>query len=165
MDLAVYGAVGPAGGERQLAYRLLELALAREWGLQQLLEIARAEGGKPYFPQYPHIHFNLSHSRGAAVCALSGAPVGVDVEVLRPPPRHLAAGMGAQEFFRLWTAKEASAKLLGRGIAALRTQTPDSRCQCLEGFLPGCIVTVCPAAGPVRTIRMDPLFYGKQQNP
>lgn len=158
MDLAVYGAVGPEGGERQLAYRLLAAALEREWSLKQLPEIARTAGGKPYFPQYPHVHFNLSHSHGAAVCALSGAPVGVDVEVLRTPPQRLAAGMGAEAFFRLWTAKEATVKLLGLGIAALRTQEPDRRCQCLAGFLPGCIVTVCPASGPVRTVRMDPLF-------
>lgn len=158
MDLVVYGAVGPRGGERVLARRLLEAALERERGLRPLPEIVRAEGGKPYFPEYPRIHFNLSHSRGAAVCALSGAPVGIDVEALRAPPRHLAAGMEAEEFFRLWTAKEATAKLLGRGIAALRTQTPDRRCQCLEGFLPGCIVTVCPAAGPVRTVRLDSLI-------
>lgn len=159
MDLVVYGAAGPAGGERQLAYRLLEIALERECGLKQLPEIARAAGGKPCFPQYPHIHFNLSHSRGAAVCALSGAPVGVDVEVLRTPPRHLSAGLGTEEFFRLWTAKEATAKLLGLGVSALRTLAPDRRCQCLEGFLPGCIVTVCPASGPVRTVRMDPPFW------
>lgn len=158
MDLAVYGAVGPEGGERQLAYRLLAAALEREWSLKQLPEIARTAGGKPYFPQYPHVHFNLSHSHGAAVCALSGAPVGVDVEVLRTPPQRLAAGMGAEDFFRLWTAKEATVKLLGLGIAALRTQEPDRRCQCLAGFLPGCIVTVCPASGPVRTVRMDSLF-------
>ena len=82
MDLVVYGAVGPKESERELAYRLLELALQREYGLDSLPEIRRAAGGKPYFPQYPHIHFNLSHSRGAAVCALSGEPVGVDVELL-----------------------------------------------------------------------------------
>lgn len=155
MSLAVYGAAGPQGGERQLAYRLLAIALEREYGLTQLPEITRAAGGKPYFPHASHIHFNLSHSHGAAVCALSSEPVGIDVEVLRTPPRHLAAGMDAEAFFRLWTAKEASAKLLGLGIAALRTQTPDRRCQCLEGFLPGCIVTVCPAANPVRTVRID----------
>lgn len=158
MDLVVYGALGSEGGERALAYRLLEAALEREYGLHQMPEIARAEGSKPYFPHFPHIHFNLSHSHGAAVCALSGGPVGVDVELLRTPPRRLSEGMDAEEFFRLWTAKEATAKLLGLGVSVLRTQTPDRRCQCLEGFLPGCIVTVCPAAGPVRTVRMDSLF-------
>ena len=152
MDLVVYGAVGPKESERELAYRLLELALQREYGLESLPEIRRAAGGKPYFPQYPHIHFNLSHSRGAAVCALSGEPVGVDVELLRPPPRRLAGEMGAEEFFRLWTAKEATVKRRGLGIAALRRQEPDGQCQCLEDFLPGCVVTVCPADGPVRTV-------------
>ena len=126
--------------------------MQREYGLDSLPEIRRAAGGKPYFPQYPHIHFNLSHSRGAAVCALSGEPVGVDVELLRPPPRRLAGEMGAEEFFRLWTAKEAAVKRRGLGVAALRRQEPDGQCQCLEDFLPGCVVTVCPADGPVRTV-------------
>ena len=34
----------------------------------------------------------------------------------------------------------------------LRRQEPDGQCQCLEDFLPGCVVTVCPADGPVRTV-------------
>lgn len=159
MEIVVYGAVGPAGGERALAYRLLREALKREYGMDAIPELLRAEGGKPYFPAFPCIHFNLSHSRGAAVCALSGAPVGVDVELLRPAPRRLAAGMTDEAFFRLWTAKEATVKLRGQGIIACRGRVePDPRCRCLEGFLPGCIVTVCPAEGPARCVRLDELI-------
>ena len=154
MSIVVYGASGPAGGERALAYRLLEIALEREHGLTRRPEILRGPYGKPWFPAFPHIHFNLSHSRGAAVCALSDAPVGIDIEVLREPPRRLAAGMGAEEFFRLWTAKEATVKLRGQSILACRGQIePDKRCQCLDGFLSGCIVTVCP--GPAHTVRIE----------
>ena len=42
MELVVYGAVGPKESERELAYRLLELALQREYGLESLPEIRRA---------------------------------------------------------------------------------------------------------------------------
>ena len=50
MDVLIYAAAGPAGGERTLAYHLLALALEREYGLDSLPEIAREPGGKPFFP-------------------------------------------------------------------------------------------------------------------
>ena len=157
MELLVYGALGPPSGEHGLALRLLALALERELGIHPLPEIRRAAGGKPYFPSCPSLHFNLSHSRGAAVCALNSLPVGVDVERLRAAPRRLAQGMADEAFFRLWTAKEATVKREGRGIEALRGPLePDGLCRCLEGFLPGWIVTVCPTVdAPVRAVWID----------
>lgn len=156
MDLVVYGTLCQAREEREAAYALLALALRRETGIEALPEIRREEGGKPFFPDFPHIQFNLSHSHGAAVCALHHFSVGVDVEKLRPAPRRLAMGMEDEAFFRLWTAKEATVKRQGKGIAALLgALEPDSRCLCLEGFLPGWIVTVCPTeTGRVRTVRI-----------
>lgn len=146
MDMIVYAALGPEGMERDLARRLLAAALEREFGLRELPEIARETGGKPYFPSRPDICFNLSHSRGAAVCALHDKPVGIDVEKLRSAPRRLAGGLEDEAFFRLWTAREASIKRRGLGIAALlRPVEPDPLCQCLEGLLEGYIVTVCPS--------------------
>jgi 4'-phosphopantetheinyl transferase len=156
MEIIVYGSLGPEGAERTLAHLLLETALRRELGLETVPPIARGPRGKPWFPDLPDLHFNLSHSHGAAVCALHHLPVGVDVEKVRSAPKRLAAGLGDEAFFRLWTAREAAVKRAGLGVEALRrTRTPDPLCQCLEGFLPGCIVTVCPTeAGPVRTVRV-----------
>lgn len=85
-ELTVYGAIGAPGTERTLAWELLALALERELGLPQMPEIAREPGGRPYFPACPDLCFNISHSRGGAVCALDRLPVGVDVELLRPAP-------------------------------------------------------------------------------
>ena len=156
MEIAVYAAAGPEGGERTLARRLLAQALEREYGLSEVPEISSESGGKPFFPDLPEVCFNLSHRHGAVVCALHHRPVGVDVERLRRAPRHLAAGMEDEAFFRLWTAREASLKREGRGAGALlRPAEPDGRCRCLEGFLPGWIVTVCPTdPGPVRRCRL-----------
>lgn len=146
MDIIVYTALGPEGTERDLARRLLATALERELGLPELPEAAREAGGKPYFPSRPDICFNLSHSHGAAVCALHDKPVGIDIEKLRPAPRRLAGGLEDEAFFRLWTAREASIKRQGLGIAALlKPMEPDRLCRCLEGLLEGYIVTVCPS--------------------
>lgn len=157
MDLAVYAALGPEGGERELARRLLALAIERELGLRPLPALARRAGGKPFFPDRPDVCFNLSHSHGAAVCALHDRPVGVDVEKLRPAPKRLAGGMEDEAFFRLWTAREASAKRRGLGLAALlRPPEPDGLCRRLEGLLEGYIVTVCPSEdAEIRAVRID----------
>ncbi len=156
MDMIVYAALGPEGTERNLARRLLTAALERELSLSELPEIAREAGGKPYFPSRPDICFNLSHSHGAAVCALHDKPVGIDVEKLRPAPRRLAGGLDDEAFFRLWTAREASIKRRGLGVAVLlRPMEPDPLCQCLEGLLEGYIVTVCPSENvTVQTIKI-----------
>ena len=157
MEVIVYAAAGRPGGEKALARRLLALALEREYGLRGMPETAREPGGKPYFPERPDICFNLSHSHGAAVCAIHDRPVGVDVEKLRPAPKRLAGGLKDEAFFRLWTAKEATVKRRGEGIAALRRlEAPDPLCQCLEGLLEGFIVTVCPSEpAAVRTVRIE----------
>ncbi len=157
MDVVVYAALGPENRERELARRLLATALERELGLAAVPPMEREAGGKPFFPLRPDICFNLSHSHGAVVCALHDKPVGIDVERLRPPPRRLAEGMEAEAFFRLWTAKEASVKRRGLGIAALlRPLEPDPLCRYLDGLLEGCAVTVCPSEeAAVRTVAVD----------
>ncbi len=153
MDIILYCARCAKGGEHEKAYRLLSLALERELGLSPP-PIAREAGGKPYFPSRPEVCFNLSHSHGAAVCAIHDQPIGVDIEKLRPAPKRLAGGMEDEAFFRLWTAKEATVKRLGLGIAALRGPVePDPRCRCLAGLMEGWIITVCPSSdAPIRPV-------------
>ena len=130
----------------ELTRRLLAEALARERGLTGLPAIAAGANGKPFFPDRPDLQFNLSHSYGAAVCALHHLPIGVDVERLRPAPRRLARGMEDEAFFRLWTAREATIKRQGLGIGSLlKPIDPDPLCRCAEGLLEGYIVTVCPS--------------------
>jgi len=144
-EVVVYGALCPEGQERALAYDLLKRAVEEHLGLPDLPEIRRQEKGKPLFPDYPDFHFNLSHSHGAAVCAVHCRPVGVDVEKLRPAPKRLAAGMTDEAFFRLWTAREAGIKRAGEGwTSLLKDEKPDENSRELSHFLPGWIVTVCP---------------------
>ena len=115
---------------REDAYALLAYAARRRWGLEQLPAIARSEGGKPYFPTHPGYHFNISHSGTYALCALDDAPVGVDMEVVRPHHPKLAQRICSEEelawlenqpnraraLLALWTAKESRVKCTGTGL-------------------------------------------------
>ncbi len=112
------------------AYRLLAAAAETEFGLKDLPEFGYAEGGKPYIPGHPDIHFNLSHCPVAALCATSHSPVGADIERIRPYNAALAhrvlndaemavveaSARPEVEFARLWTMKESLLKLTGEGI-------------------------------------------------
>ena len=128
--MRVYGTKGQNG--RTLAWPLLERAVRETWGLSPLPEIARREGGKPYFPRHEELHFNLSHSGALALCALDSGPVGADVQIIkewRPglpervcSPAELAwleeqPGLWPA-FTLLWTLKEARAKESGRGLTS-----------------------------------------------
>lgn len=159
MNVFLYAAQGGAESEHELALRLLAMAVTQALGLPSLPEISREAGGKPFFPSRPDVCFSLSHSRGAAVCAVHNRPVGVDIEKIRPAPARLAAGMADEAFFRLWTAKEATIKRQGLGVEALlRPMEPDPLCRCAEGLLEGYIVTVCPSEeAELRTVRVESL--------
>ena len=157
MNVFLYAAQGGAESEHELALRLLAMAVTQALGLPSLPEISREAGGKPFFPSRPDVCFSLSHSRGAAVCAVHNRPVGVDIEKIRPAPARLAAGMADEAFFRLWTAKEATIKRQGLGVEALlRPMEPDPLCRCAEDLLEGYIVTVCPSEeAELRTVRVE----------
>lgn len=109
---------------------LLAYALSHGYQLSPPPALARTPLGKPYFPQYPHLHINWSHSGSLVLCALSDSPVGVDVEWVRPRaatlPRYALTpekttpssirGEIGPPFYGLWTKKEAWCKYTGQGL-------------------------------------------------
>jgi len=113
------------GDEREAARRLLARAVLLEYGLRGL-RIEKTRFGKPFFPDRPDIHFSVSHTDGAVLCAVSSGPVGCDVQIRRAISGRLPARVCAPEellrfdFFELWTLKESWIKLCGRLDRPLR---------------------------------------------
>ena len=115
----IYGTTGSDG--RRLAWPLLSAAVRDHWGWDALPPVERSPRGKPLFAGRSGRWFSLSHSGGIALCALSDAPVGVDVELVRPrraglPAYVLSADELArfdgswEDLYRLWTLKESWCK-------------------------------------------------------
>jgi 4'-phosphopantetheinyl transferase len=128
------------------------------------ITLAREERGKPRLAGpdgASRLHFNFSHSRNLALCAVDRfAPVGVDVEQLRPMPEMAEIGAtfcSGQEnallnaapperklevFFNLWTRKEAYLKATGEGIAGSLAQL-----DCSEAPPGWALYSLSPAPG------------------
>ena len=79
--------------------------------------------GKPYLKDVP-VRFNLSHSGTLTAVAAGRHPVGLDVQLRDEKPREtlrsrLTPAEREEDFFRLWTAKEAYIKYRGGTLAAM----------------------------------------------
>ena len=143
------------------AWTLLADALALH-GIPPLPRVERTEKEKPFFPDLPDLHFSLSHTKGACLCALSDAPVGVDIEPILPRRESLwkhcltpeefsrfqAQNGGWEEFYRIWTLKEAWCKYTGEGLMHPRKWPLPPPCPHRSYFPDGFAAAVCGAEEP-----------------
>ena len=152
---------------RAQARGLLAVAVREMWGLSPLPEIARQEGGKPFFPEHENFHFNLSHSGELALCALDSLPVGADIQIVKQWRPSLPGRVCSSEeldwlegqpdlwpaFTLVWALKEARAKESGRGLTSsirdIRVPLPGEGDARLDGLWfrtwtgPGWAAAVC----------------------
>lgn len=127
-----------AYAKRGLFYLLERCLLKRE--IARRLGIAPADVhlqlGRQGKPQFPGIHFNISHSAGLLCLAFHHAPIGVDIECTRPRKRLLGLaarimspeqlryfterGCPQDEFYACWCSAEALVKYAGLGIGCAK---------------------------------------------
>lgn len=93
------------------------------------IQILKSEEGKPYLPDLP-IHFSLSHSGVYSACVLSGAPIGLDIQMNRvfqssvskrcftPEEMDILLKCPSKDyaFSMLWSLKESYLKATGIGL-------------------------------------------------
>ena len=175
-----YAAFDPASGA---SHCLLRQALARCAPETAELPLRTGAYGKPYFPDAPQVHFSISHSGAYWLCAVSGAPVGLDIQQHRPcRAQALAQRFFSPEenaylqktdgipFFDLWCAKESYLKYTGQGLSGLETVctvSPEGAFPSVPGvwmkLLPlfaGYSACIC-TQGPV-TLRVEALCVAQQ---
>lgn len=123
--------------EHIIGRQLLEYGLKEEY--KRAYEVGYMKGGKPYLPEASHIYFNISHTKGLVVCAISDREIGIDAEYMRDfresliqrvcsdaEKKYIFQGqdMGDKEaaicrerFTRIWTLKESYIKAIGKGLS------------------------------------------------
>lgn len=111
---------------------LARLGIAEWCGIApEEIRFSSDEKGKPYAENLD-VHFNISHSGEYVVCAVASSPIGIDIEKIRDINLKILERICSKrellyfseepklnQFFEMWTAKEAQAKLLGDGISKI----------------------------------------------
>jgi len=120
--------------------------------------------GKPVLKKFPQIHFNLTHSEDIALCAVASHPVGIDIEYLTKKINYTEIAQrffgpddkvnSPEDFFTVWTQKEAFLKQTGAGIVnGLADKVPAG---IIQSFVPA--ENYLAAVGPGETF----LYWNQQ---
>ena len=85
-----------------------------------------SKNGKPSISGAPNFCFNISHSGEYVICAVSKQSIGCDIQYKKPcdirmgryifTPEEMSLVHNSDDFYRMWTLKEALLKAIGIGI-------------------------------------------------
>lgn len=119
--------------------------------------ILRIKNKKPFFPDYPNIHFSITHTQNHWLCILADNPIGIDGELASRKINNKEKIMKRffsvdeqnmvikshepnTEFLSIWTKKEACIKLNGlsllRDMGKFDTESPDFNLYLQQIILP-----------------------------
>ena len=139
---------------------LLRGLLAQHTGVPaQNLDLVAGPFGKPQLADGCGLHFNISHSGGMALVAISSEEIGIDIERMDMPADHRGVAQTvfapseietlesadasnlSETFFSLWTRKEAYLKATGQGFSsdlgaistAAGARVQDASCEAGDG--------------------------------
>ncbi len=95
----------------------------RRFGYAKSVDIVKNEYGKPFLKDGA-LYFNVTHTDGLYAVAVGNTPVGLDAQRRNDKQyptlkKRLRGGEQAEDFFELWTAKEAYVKFCGKSLASL----------------------------------------------
>ena len=108
-----------AASRHETAWWLLKNGARKLFGIPDICEkTVRNAAGKPFNPEFPGIFFSISHTKNAAFCVFSDAPIGLDCEEMRPVSErvcgsYLGGARDDREALERWTKLESLVKLRG----------------------------------------------------
>lgn len=112
-----------------ITYLMLHYGLRECYGIKSF-RMAYGEYGKPYLPDYPDVHFNISHCDTGCAVVVADCPVGVDIQDVRPFSWDIAFRVCSKReldelerstdrdklFTWMWAVKESVGKMKGVGV-------------------------------------------------
>lgn len=112
-----------------ITYLMLYYGLRECYGIKQF-KMAYGEYGKLYLPDYPNVHFNISHCDAGCAVVVADCPVGVDIQDVRPFSWDVARKVCCEQelkeleenaepdklFAKIWAIKESYGKMMGGGV-------------------------------------------------
>lgn len=116
-----------------LGYILIKFILIEKYNINNKdIHIRNNNYGKPFLAEYPHLHFNISHSGDWVVCAFDTSEVGIDIEQIMPidmavldvfcTKNEIHQILSTEEnerlkmIYTIWTSKESYVKAIGVGL-------------------------------------------------
>ena len=116
-----------------LGYILIKFILIERYNINNKnIYLGNNDYGKPFLAEYPHLHFNISHSGDWVVCAFNTSEVGIDIEQIMPidmavldvfcTKNEINQILSTEEnerlkmIYTIWTSKESYVKAIGVGL-------------------------------------------------